>query len=51
MIFTLSESVKASQKIKTSLGWRKVLSVGASGVMVKEGLVRFGEVVYGWKAK
>ena len=50
MTFTLSESIKEGQKIKTSKGWRKVKKVEIDGVVIKEGLIAFGSIIYGWKA-
>lgn len=50
MTFKLGKNIKAGQKIKTLNGWRTIKSVEAGGVMVKEGLVYFGETVYGWKS-
>lgn len=51
MTFKLSKSIQAGQKIKLQQGWRKVLSVTSDGVTVKEGLVKFGDTVLGWKSK
>ena len=51
MNFTLSTTVKAGQKIKTANGWRKVKEITDDGAVVKEGLIRFGDTVYGWKAQ
>ncbi len=51
MTFKLGTNIEAGQKIKTRFGWRKVLSVTETGAMVKEGLIEFGETVYGWKRK
>jgi hypothetical protein len=51
MRFRLSNNIKAGQKIKTAYGWRKVREVTKDGAIVKEGLVRFGHPVYGWKAE
>jgi len=49
MTFTLGTNIEAGQKIKTALGWRKVKSVSDEGAIVKEGLIKFGATVYGWK--
>jgi len=49
--FTLSNNIKKGQSIKTSCGWRKVKTVTNEGAVVKEGLIKFGETVYGWKNK
>ena len=51
MKFVLSENVKVGQKIKTGKGWRKIKEVNKSGAMVKEGLIQFGSLIFGWKAK
>lgn len=51
MTFTLSKSIKVGQKIKTDSGWRKVKEVTDDGVIVKEGLIKFGSRVFGWKAE
>ena len=50
MTFTLGTNIKAGQQIKTANGWRKVLSVTDAGAETKDGTVKFGETVYGWKA-
>ena len=49
MTFTLGTNIKAGQQIKTAKGWRKVLSVTDEGAETKDGTVKFGETVYGWK--
>lgn len=49
MTFKLGTNIKAGQQIKTAKGWRKVLSVTDEGVETKDGLIKFGETVYGWK--
>ncbi len=51
MTFKLGKNIKQGQKIKTAFGWRKVKSVSDTGATVKEGEVKFGETVYGWKHK
>lgn len=51
MDFKLGNTIKADQKIKTIAGWRKIVSVKKDGVIVKEGLIKFGETIYGWKVK
>lgn len=48
--FKLGTNIKAGHKIKTVEGWRKVLSITDEGVKVKEGTVKFGETIYGWRA-
>jgi hypothetical protein len=50
MTFKLSSNIKAGQKIKTKDGWRKVKEVTDVGAVVKEGVIMFGDTVYGWKA-
>ena len=50
MKFTLSTNIEIGQKIKTANGWRKIKEITEDGAMVKEGLIRFGDTVYGWKA-
>lgn len=50
MTFKLGTNIKPGQKIKTAIGWRKVLSVTDEGVETKDGTVKFGETIYGWKA-
>jgi len=49
MIFKLGTNIKAGQQIKTASGWRKILSVTDEGAETKDGLIKFGEIVYGWK--
>lgn len=51
MIFKLGTNIQAGQKIMTKDGWRKVLDVTEEGAKVKEGVIKFGETVYGWKYK
>ena len=51
MIFKLSESIQAGQKIKTEIGWRKVKEVTKEGAIVNGGIILFGATVYGWKSK
>ena len=51
MTFKLSSTVVAGQQIKTEYGWRKVIAVTTEGAQVKEGIVKFGDTVYGWKIK
>ena len=51
MKYTLSSNVLAGQMIKTLNGWRKVISVGETGVTVKGAVILFGETIYGWKIK
>lgn len=49
--FVLGPDIQAGQKIKTDKGWRKVKEVTKDGALVKEGLIKFGATVYGWKYK
>ena len=51
MTFRLSSTIAVGQKIKTAHGWRKVTAVTTEGAQVKEGIVKFGDVFYGWKLK
>ena len=51
MAFKLGKNIQVGQKIKTKTGWRKVLEVNGKGVIIKEGLIEFGQTVYGWKVK
>ncbi len=51
MNLKLGTNIEVNQKIKTENGWRKVLEVTEEGAKVKEGIVKFGETVYGWKNK
>lgn len=51
MNYTVSKSIQAGQMIKTSAGWRKVKEVIQEGVIVKEGLIKFGSPVLAWKIK
>lgn len=50
MQFKLGSNIKEGQKIKTTSGWRKVLKVTDMGVIVKEGEIKFGSIVFGWKS-
>ena len=50
MTFTLSKTIQTGQRIKTTKGWRKVKEVTDTGAVVKDGLVKFGDTVFGWKA-
>jgi len=50
MIFKLGRNIKEGQKIKTRNGWRKVRVVYWKGVIIKEGLIKFGETIYGWRS-
>ena len=50
MTFKLGKNIQVGQKIKTNMGWRKVLEVNEKGATVKEGLIEFGQTVYGWKS-
>lgn len=50
-IMTLSDNVKIGQKIRTCNGWRKILEINETGVLVKEGQVSFGHTILGWKIK
>jgi hypothetical protein len=50
MVFKLGSAIKVGHQIKTEQGWRKVLSVTEEGVTTKDGLIKFGTTVYGWKA-
>jgi len=50
MTFKLSTNIQAGQKIKTRNGWRKVKEVTQEGAVVKEGVILFGETVFGWKS-
>ena len=51
MSFKLGRNIKTGQKILTPSGWRKILEVTETGARVKEGIVKFGETIYGWKAE
>ena len=51
IFFKLSRTIKTGHQIKTLKGWRKVQSVTEAGAMVQEGLILFGDTVYGWKAR
>jgi hypothetical protein len=50
MNFKLGTTIKIGHQIKTYKGWRKVLSVTDEGAITTDGLVKFGTMVYGWKA-
>ena len=50
MTFKLGRSIQVGQKIKTSNGWRTVLKMDERGAIVKEGLIEYGQTVYGWKS-
>jgi len=49
--FKLSNSIRVGQKINTKEGWMKVLEVTTTGARTKNGEVKFGDTVYGWKLK
>ncbi len=51
MTFKLSTGIKVGHKIKTINGWRKVREVTDEGALVREGIIKFGETVCGWKAR
>lgn len=51
MTYKLGTNVCVGQKIKTAQGWRKIKEVTNSGAVVKEGIINFGEVIYGWTIK
>lgn len=51
MIFKLGKNIQVGHKIKTSHGWRKVLSISDKGAQVKEGDIKYGDTVYGWRLK
>lgn len=51
MRMTLGKNVLAGQRIKTRWGWRKIKEVTDEGAVVKEGVVKFGAPVFGWKAR
>ena len=50
MTFRLSTSIAVGQQIRTQNGWRKVLEVTDEGAKVRDGFVKFGDTVYGWKS-
>lgn len=50
LMMSLGRNILVGQKIKTSLGWRIVKQVTDEGVVVKEGVVKFGTPVFGWKS-
>jgi len=49
MTFKLGTNIKPGQQIKTSNGWRIVIVVTDEGAKTKDGIVKFGETVHGWK--
>ena len=49
MIFKLGKNVEKGQKIQTFDWWRKILKVTEDGVIIKDGLVLFGDKIRGWK--
>jgi hypothetical protein len=51
MNYKLGSTVQTGEKIKTSKGWRKIISVLETGVTIKGDFISFGETIYGWKAK
>lgn len=51
MTLTLGKNIEAGQRIRTTLGWRKIKSVSDKGALVKEGLIPFGAKIWGWKSK
>lgn len=50
MTFKLGTNIKPGQQIKTVNGRRKVIDVTDEGAKTKDGLIKFGDPVYGWKA-
>ena len=51
MKMTLGKTIAKGQKIKTCAGWRTVLEVTEHGARLKEGVLEFGDVIFGWKVK
>lgn len=51
MNMVLGKCVEAGEKIKTAFGWRKIKKVTDEGATVKEGIVKFGAPISGWKLK
>jgi len=51
MTLKLGKNVQVGQKILVWGGWEKIIEVNEIGAMTKKGLVKFGEMVGGWKAK
>ena len=51
MTFKLSTTIKVGHKIRTTAGWRTVKAVTDEGAVVKEGVIKFGDTVLGWKSK
>lgn len=50
MDMTLGKSIAKGQKIRTYSGWRTVLEVTEDGARLKEGVLEFGQTIFGWKA-
>ena len=50
MIFTLGKNVEKGQKIRLGRKWRVIKEVAEEGVMIKEGLIKFGSPISAWKA-
>ena len=50
MTMVLGKNILVGMRIKTRHGWRKVKQVTDDGVVVKEGVVKFGTPVFGWKS-
>jgi len=51
MDIKLGTNVRAGQQILVWGSWHKITEVNEHGAMTKNGLVKFGEAVGGWKAK
>lgn len=51
MRLTLGKNILPGQRIRTTNGWRKVKEVNEDGALVSDGLIKFGETIWGWKAK
>jgi hypothetical protein len=51
MRYKLSTSIQVGHQIKTANGWRKVIAVTETSVKTKDGEVKFGDFIDGWKLK
>lgn len=51
MQFKLGKNIQIGNKLKTMFGWEVVIDVTDEGALTKRTLIKFGDTVWGWKAK